>query len=350
MRVRQGLSDLVSGVGYLLRGLGWVAGRPLQWLFGLIPAVIVLAVYGAALVALGWNLDGLAEWITPFADDWSEGVRTATRVVAGIALFGASVFLALVTFTTVTLTVGDPFYERISGKVEESQGGAPPEPDVPLLTEIARAVKDAVLLGLVALCFAVVFFACGFIPVLGQTVVPVVAACVSGYFLAGELISVALDRREVLRKERFALMKRNRMLVLGLGVGAVVLFLIPLGAVLAMPGAVAGGTLLVRERLDPQIPPRDGTQTPPVAGPYTPEASQQGQAASGTAAPGPAASGAYRPGQGVPHQGAPGPYQQNRYQQGQDAPARYAPGQGAGPYGPGAPGTGPRAGGPPAHG
>jgi CysZ protein len=101
----------------------------------------------------------------------------------------------------------------------------------------------------VALGFAIVFFACGFIPVVGQTVVPVLAALVSGYFLAGELTSVALERRGVLRKERFALMRQNRTLVVGLGVATVVVFLIPLGAVLAMPGAVAGGTLLVRERL-----------------------------------------------------------------------------------------------------
>ncbi|GLZ03817.1 membrane protein [Actinomadura sp. NBRC 104412] len=247
--MRQALRDFFDGAGYLVRGLGWVAARPAQWLFGLIPALIVLVLYGTALGVLAWNLDDVAGWLTPFADDWSDGVRKATRVVAGVAVFGASLFLAVLTFTALTLLVGDPFYESISVKVEESRGGAPPEPDVPLLTSIRRAVEDAVLLGLVALCFAVTFFVCGFIPLIGQTVVPVAAAFVSGYLLAGELTSVALERRGVLRRERFALMKRNRPLVLGLGVATVVVFLIPLGAVLAMPGAVAGGTLLVRERL-----------------------------------------------------------------------------------------------------
>ncbi|MFB4313258.1 EI24 domain-containing protein [Actinomadura sp. 21ATH] len=253
--MKQAFSDFFDGVGYLFRGLGWVARHPLQWLFGLIPAVIVLVAYAAALGALAWNLDGVAGWLTPFADGWSEWPRTAARVVAGIAVFGASLFVAILTFTALTLLVGDPFYENISEKVEESQGGAPPEPDVPLMTQIGRAIKDALLLGLVALGFAVVFFACGFLPVVGQTVVPVVAAFVSGYFLTGELTSVAMDRRGVLRKERFALMKRRRPLVLGFGVATVVIFLIPLGAVLAMPGAVAGGTLLARERLaaDPQV-------------------------------------------------------------------------------------------------
>ncbi|MFG2085781.1 MULTISPECIES: EI24 domain-containing protein [unclassified Spirillospora] len=244
-----GFKDLFNGVGYLLRGIGWAARHPAQWLFGLIPALIVLAVYGAALSFLAFQIDDLAGWVTGFADDWSDAPRTSARVVAGIAIYGASLFLALITFTAVTLLVGDPFYEAIAVRVEESQGGAPPEPDVPLMVQIGRAVKDTLLLGAVALAFAVVFFACGFLPVVGQTVVPVTAALVSGYFLAGELMSIALERRGILRKERFRRMRANRPLVVGFGAATVVVFLIPLGAVLAMPGAVAGGTLLARERL-----------------------------------------------------------------------------------------------------
>jgi uncharacterized protein involved in cysteine biosynthesis len=84
--------------------------------------------------------------------------------------------------------------------------------------------------------------------VVGQTVVPVVAALVSGYFLTLELTSIALERRGLRRRERFALLRRDRALSVGFGASVFVVFLIPLGAVLAMPGAVAGGTLLARER------------------------------------------------------------------------------------------------------
>jgi uncharacterized protein involved in cysteine biosynthesis len=142
--------------------------------------------------------------------------------------------------------------------VEESRGGAPPEPDVPLLVRIGRAIKDAVILGVVALLFAVVFFAAGFLPVVGQTVVPVIAALVSGYYLTGELTSIALERRGLRRKERFARLKANRALAVGFGAATFVVFLIPLGAVFAMPGAVAGATLLARERLAADPPVADG--------------------------------------------------------------------------------------------
>jgi CysZ protein len=77
----------------------------------------------------------------------------------------------------------------------------------------------------------------------------VIAACVSGYFLTGELTAIALERRGLMRRDRFALLKRHRALAVGFGAATLVVFLIPLGAVLAMPGAVAGATLLARERL-----------------------------------------------------------------------------------------------------
>lgn len=252
------VKDLFTGAGYLVRGIAWMARHPAQWLFGLIPALIVLAVYAAGLIFLAVQIDDLAGWVTGFADGWADAARTSARVVAGIAIYGAALFLAVLTFTAVTLLVGDPFYEAVAVRVEESQGGAPPEPDVPLLVRIGRAIKDALLLAAIALGFAVVFFACGFLPVVGQTVVPVIAALVSGYFLAGELTSIALERRGMRRKERFARLRANRPLVIGFGVATFVVFLIPLGAVVAMPGAVAGATLLARARLVDETAGHDG--------------------------------------------------------------------------------------------
>jgi CysZ protein len=241
-------------MGYLVRGLGWVARHPRQWLFGLIPALIVLAVYVAGLVSLGVYVNDVAGWVTPFADDWSHGLRQTVRVIAALVIFGSAAFLAMVTFTAITLVVGEPFYEALAARAENDHGGAPPEPDTSLFTQLVRGVGDGLVLGFFAVLFGVLFFALGFVPVIGQTVVPVVAACVTGYLLTGELTSLALERRGLRRRERFRLLRRNRPLAVGFGAATVVLFLIPLGAVVAMPGAVVGGTLLARERLAPPVP------------------------------------------------------------------------------------------------
>ncbi|MDX6742481.1 EI24 domain-containing protein [Actinocorallia sp. A-T 12471] len=241
---------MFDGVRYLGRGIGWVARRPAQWVFGLIPALITLVLFGWLLVWFGFQADDVAAWLTPFADGWAEGLRNAVRIIAAVALFAGGAFVALLMFTAVTLIIGEPFYEELSLRVERSFGGEVPESDEPFLKGLVRSVRDAIVLGVAALCFGVTFFALGFIPVLGQTVVPVVAIVVSGYFLAGELTGIAMDRRGLKRKERFAVLRSVRARTLGFGTATAVLFLIPLGAVVFMPGAVAGATLLARDVCD----------------------------------------------------------------------------------------------------
>ena len=247
------MRDAVAGVGYFARGLAWTARRPRQWLFGLIPALIALVLYAAALAVLIMYAGDLATAITPFADDWSDGSRQAARIIVGVGIVGAGALFAVLTFTALTLLVGEPFYERLAVRAEESMGGAPPEAGGSAAAELLRGVGDAIVLGVVALGFAAVLFVLGLLPVVGQTVVPVVAAGVSGYFLSGELTGIALARRGLRRRERFARLRRERPLAVGFGAAVFVVFLIPLGAVVAMPGAVVGGTMLARERLGKDV-------------------------------------------------------------------------------------------------
>ncbi|WP_240197164.1 EI24 domain-containing protein [Nonomuraea lactucae] len=237
--------DFLAGVGFFLQGMRWVAGHGRWWLFGLIPAVIAFVGYVAALVYLGANALSLAETFTPFADTWSW--REAFRVTVAIALFAGGLALAVVTFTAVTLAVGEPFYEKLSAAVDPLPGAV----EQPWWRTLPRSIRDSlVTLGYVLL-FTVPLFFLGFVPVVGQTVVPVLGAAVSGFFLTAELTTLALERRGMARKERFALLRRNKAASLGFGVGVFLLFLVPVVAVPLMPAAVAGAALLVRTRLAP---------------------------------------------------------------------------------------------------
>jgi CysZ protein len=66
----------------------------------------------------------LTDWLTPFADEWDDPWPTLVRSAVGAIIFAAAVVLAAVTFTAVTLAVGDPFYERIWRAVELELGGS----------------------------------------------------------------------------------------------------------------------------------------------------------------------------------------------------------------------------------
>lgn len=241
------MRDLAGGFGYLLAGQRWVF-RHGRWLgFGLLPGLVALALYVGALIGLGYGADDLTAWATPFAEDWSSPWLGLFRGFLTALLFGLGLFVAVITFTAVTLLVGQPFYESLSEQVDRTEGGEVPESGLTLWQELWISARDSLrILGRVLL-FGILLFALGFIPVFGQTVVPVLGFCVSGFFLAQELTSVALMRRRVQLTEQLALLRSRRLLVLGFGVPLVLAFLVPVVAVFLMPGAVAGATLMARD-------------------------------------------------------------------------------------------------------
>lgn len=261
--VRRGVGGFAEGVGFCLRGLAWVARHPRWWLFGLIPALIALVLYVLALVWLGTHATDVAAWATPFADDW--GWRDTFRTLVGLVIFVVGLALAVLTFTAVTLVIGDPFYEKLSEQVEEDLGGLPDGGDLPFWASLFRSIRDSLVTLWWVLLFSLPLFVLGFVPVVGQTVVPVVGAFVSGFFLTVELTALAMERRGLRRKERFALLRSHMSASLGFGVPLFVAFLVPLVIVVVMPGAVAGAAMLVRMRLAPAtVPGNDipGRQAP----------------------------------------------------------------------------------------
>lgn len=252
--IRRGVGGFADGIKYFFQGLGWVARHPRQWAFGLIPALLALALYIVALVLLGTYAGDLAAWATPFADGWSAGVRDTLRLLLGLVVFLLGLVLAVITFTAATLAIGGPFYETLSERVEEDMGGAHQADDVPMWRSIIRSVRDSLITLVYVLMFTLPLFALGFVPVVGQTVVPVLGAAVSGFFLTVELTAIAMERRGLARRQRFALLRGDKSPALGFGVLVFLIFLIPFGAVVAMPAAVAGATIMVRARLVPQRP------------------------------------------------------------------------------------------------
>ncbi|WP_326649732.1 MULTISPECIES: EI24 domain-containing protein [unclassified Streptomyces] len=262
------MHDLGVGFGYLMKGQRWVGGHGRWFGFGLLPGLVTLVLYTAALVSLGYGADDLTAWATPFADDWTSPWQGLFRGFLTALVFTFGLFLAVITFTAVTLLVGQPFYESLSEQVDRSEGGDVPESGLPLWRELWISARDSLRVVARVVLYGVLLFALGFIPVVGQTVVPAIGFCVSGFFLAEELTAVALQRRGVELKERLALLRGRRLLTLGFGVPLTLAFLVPFVAVFLMPGAVAGATLMVR---DLEAPPDDAAAraSAPASAPYS---------------------------------------------------------------------------------
>lgn len=256
------ITDALGGAALLIRGFGLVFRRRRLFLLGGLPPLITSVVFLAILVTGISNLDRL---IPDFA--------TWIRVLIGIGAVGGSILIMVLVFTAVTLAIGGPVYEKISELVEaelagvemdgvEPAGDRPAEPvavgprkgvEESLARSVPRSVRQSVALLVVSLAGAIVFALLGLIPVVGQTVVPVLSTIFGAWMLCIELIAPPFQRRGLLTiGERRAAMGRHRARTLGFGVPTFLLLAIPFISVLIFPAAAAGGTMLARDLLSPR--------------------------------------------------------------------------------------------------
>lgn len=248
------VSELVSGASLLGRGMALVLRRPRLALLGAIPPLITSVLFTGVLVVLFTQLDRLVGWLTWFAADWAGGLQLAVRVAVGLSLVAGSVLLMVVTFSALTLALGGPVYDRISESVDEELTRADPRSaptataSEPLARSAARAVVQSLTLIAISLVGGLLLFAAGFIPVVGQLVVPVVSAVFGGWMLCLELVGSSFERRGQLRlADRRAGLRRRRMRVLGFAVPTFLLLAVPFVAVVVFPAAMAGATILARD-------------------------------------------------------------------------------------------------------
>ncbi|MBQ0830196.1 EI24 domain-containing protein [Streptomyces tagetis] len=294
------MRDLGAGFGHLLGGQRWMARHRGSYGYGLLPGLITLVLYLATLVVLAvWGADAVA-WATPFADDWSSPWAGLFRGVLTVVLFALGLLLSVLTFTAVTLLIGSLFYDSLSEAVDRdvSADGTAPESGLSFWRDVWVSTRDSLRILVRAAVWGVLLFALGFVPVVGQTVVPVAGFLVTGFFLGEELAAGALQRRGLELRERLALLRTRKPLVWGFGAPLGLAFLVPFAAVFLMPGAVAGATLLARDLLGEEIldgtarasdedpgpgPAADADHTPGPAGAHGPE----GPGAAGRTAHGP---------------------------------------------------------------
>jgi CysZ protein len=243
------MRDFITGTRYFCRGFGLLVRRPKLLLIGMLPAVLTTVILLGGMIALIVNVGHLAALVTPFANGWSGGEREVARVAAGLALVGGAVLLGLVAFTAVTLVVGGPFYEHIAERIEDDLGVTEGHLELSWRKQLWWGIRDGIVSLLRSATFTVPLFIAGFLPVVGQSVVPVMVALVAGWFMALEVVAVPFYRRGFGLRDRTAMLRRRRMLAVGLGLPAALLCMIPLLAIVVMPVAFAGGVLVALDVL-----------------------------------------------------------------------------------------------------
>jgi len=259
------IKELLAGAALLPRAFRLVIARRQLFLLGALPPLITSVFFLAVLITLISNLDRIIPSLASFSEDWLSGLHLTFEIAIGIALVGGSTLIMVLLFTSITLLIGAPAYDRIAELTERelADHDQPVEPadsgragvGSPL-GSVGRSIRQSLALVAVSLLGALGFALLGFIPVVGQTVIPVVSTIFGSWLLCIELLASAFERRGLVRiADRRAAMREQRMRTLGFAVPCFLLLAIPFVSVLVFPAATAGGTMLARE-LKPLNPSR----------------------------------------------------------------------------------------------
>lgn len=239
------IREFGAGFAALGRGFAFWRERPgLMWL-GLVPAAIVAAIVVTAVVLLAVFIDPITASLTSFATGWG-GWRELLRILFGVALVLATLFLAARTFTAVTLLVGAPFYDRIQAVADESRGEIAPGKPV----GVGASIGATVVLIVQSVAASLVVLLIGLVPAVGAALAGVIGFVLTAWGLTRELTFAPLARRGLDGGARSRLRRARRARSFGFGVAVQLCYLVPFGAVLAMPAAVAGSAFLARDLLE----------------------------------------------------------------------------------------------------
>ncbi|MGO1921726.1 MAG: EI24 domain-containing protein [Microbacterium sp.] len=264
------IREFGTGVGALLRGFRMWKSHTGLLALGLIPAFIAWALLLAALIPLVIWLGPITDWMTPFADGWTAPWQGVLRFGLGAVIVVAALALSAAVFTALTLTIGDPFYQRIWRGIERSLGEEPTG-ETGFWSTVGEGVRLVVLGILVALLTLLI----GFVPVVGGIAASIVGILLNGRLLARELTGRAFDARGLTGYSRSGMLRAGRARVIGFGVATQLCFLVPFGAIVTMPAAVAGSTLLAHDllrRAAPGAPQSVSEPAPPPPPPGHPRA------------------------------------------------------------------------------
>jgi CysZ protein len=251
------VGDMLLGAQAFGRGVALALRRPRLLALGLIPAVLAAVLLLGVLGLVLFFIRSESEALTWFATDWTPWLRGTVRVLAGAALIGVVGMVSVLLFSALALTIGDPFYEKISESVDNAHGVPHRDGGQSWRQEWPRGVAESLRLLALAVPVGIVLFLAGFLPVLGQTVVPVLGALFGGWVLTLELTGTPFARRGQHLAGRRKVLRGRRGAALGFGVCVFVAFLIPLGAVLFMTPAVIGATLLTHQLTEEPESPDD---------------------------------------------------------------------------------------------
>lgn len=257
-------NDFLRGIGLYWRGVRTWASDPALMAVGLLPGFLTAGLFLVEFLAMRWWLDPVSSWIADILVGTGP-THGLVQVAAALGLIGATLLLFIYGFVAITSVVGQPFFEHISHRVDDRLGPVARGPEWPWWRNAIRGAGESLRRSLITVPLSVAIVLVGLIPVAGAPLAWTLGAFVGGWFVALEFCTIPFERRGLKLRERRRILARRRAVTLGFGAMAFVMSAFAPLAILMMPSAVAGGTLLARAAIEQDELERASTATSPTA-------------------------------------------------------------------------------------
>lgn len=239
----------MPGIHYFLRGLSMLNERGIRR-YVVMPVLFNLLLFGVLTWVLVDQLSLLSSWLQAVLVDWLEWLLWILWLLAALLWLVVYGYC----FSIISNSIAAPFYGLLAEKVQAKATGQ--TLDTPLTwpalvsmvkrTLIRELQKLAYLLPRLLAVIAVTL-PLYFVPVIG-VLTPFIWFAWSAWSLALENVDYAADNNSIGFSDMRSQMSKDRATHFAFGGAAALACAIPLVNLLAVPAAVAGGTLLWLER------------------------------------------------------------------------------------------------------
>lgn len=229
-----------DGVGALLRGFGFIVGRPAMWGWASIPIVAATTLFFGFVTLAIWGGSALAHAAISGEGAWSTAGLFALRLVFWL-IGTALAFL-------VSITLAQPlsgFALDVIARRQELAVGGRAWPDQPFVASTFRSVRVTVVALAMSLPILALLALLTFLFPPASVVTLPLKFLVTGLAIAYDFLDYPLGLRGAGVRARFGFIRQNLAAVVGFGCAAALALLIPGIGLLLLPFGVAGAARLV---------------------------------------------------------------------------------------------------------
>ncbi|WGE32074.1 sulfate transporter CysZ [Actinobacillus genomosp. 2] len=234
-------SDLGLGFHYFIYGWRLMLQREL------LPFILIpIAINSVLMIALLWffvgNIVGWADWIVSFMPAWLDWLTIILVPLAVLSL----IMLFYFTFTTITNFIAAPFNALLAEKVELQLTGEQLNSmtTMEMLKDVPRMLKREWQKMAYSIPRFIALFLLSFIPVIGQTVVPVLTFIFGAWLLAIQYCDYPFDNHKINFKRMRNALGQRKILNFTFGTFVSIFTALPFVNLVVMPVAVCGATAM----------------------------------------------------------------------------------------------------------